>query len=325
MTSQEANIRQLVEIVNCDPDIARDTLIQCGLDLNRAIDILCSSPVRMSTTKASPPKPKLKLDKYPMIPEKKTEKFIAATNAEFQQARTEAQDKGRWIVVLLTEKPLPITKLKDPSLKDFTNIRFVPLEINREQSVGQWFYSIYQVHALPYYAIIDPDTKECLDHIHGHLTSSKIADFLKSFLNDHPEKGGLLEEDLNNFMDSSDSISSSSESDSDSPIETNDSSSNVHSKNNANSEIENEVPAENGNLATVLIQLPNRKKMTIEIGENSTLLSLYKKVASLLNYKLDEFALFIPFPQEQLIEKSKTISELKLNKSTLILRTADDL
>lgn len=342
MSNIDEKLTQFVEFTGCSTKVARDILEGCQWDVQKAIDFffgadtpnIPSNPTPKSPSHQSPnlnnqktitkspntipptihPIPKPQPNKtYNLSPNIKhnestdePEKLIlSGTHEKFNEFRLDAKEKNRWLLVLLTEKPLPISILKQVDLRDFTNTRFVPLEINREEVDGQWFTNAYNVKKYPYYAILDPTTTELVGHYEGKMTSTQRHLFLKEFLHNHPEKGLPIEyemTDLYNYTLGSSDQSSSSTSESE------------EVSNGKDDENENTDP---GPIVKVMIQLSNGKKTKLEIGENEKIKVLYKKVGSLIKKSIESFKLVVPYPITELNDMSKTILDMKLKNSMI--------
>ena len=333
MTNIDEKLSQFIDFTGCPSETARDILEGCQWDVQKATNFyfgIESNDTPLKTPPKTPPqttnllnkktpspKPPMsninkQLNLSPLTihtePKEKHDKLIlSGSHEKFNEYRLDAQDKNRWLLILLTNKPLNISILKQVDLRDFTNTRYVPLEINREESDGQWFSNAYNVKTFPFYAILDPVTTELLDKHEGEMTSLQRQLFLKEFLNKHPEKGRSIDfemTDLYNYTLGSTSEASSSESDSD--VQTG------QSQNDENKEDESIDP---GPIVKVMIQLENNKRTKIEIGENEKIRSLYKKVASLMKKNMESFKLVVPYPTMELTDMSQTIQEAKLKNS----------
>lgn len=346
MTSTDEKLSQFIELTGTTVHVARDILEACQWDIERATNFFygVDPPNELpNQTPAAPPPPppkspnsnlntqkaktpsnspssKLPPNKLNLSPhvvhtesQEKPEKLIlSGTHEKFNEYRLDAQDKNRWLLVLLTEKPLVTTVLKQVDLRDFTNTRYVPLEINREETDGQWFSNTYNAKELPFYAIIDPMTTELLDKHEGKMTSYQRQLFLKEFLNKHPEKGRSIDDEMTSLYNYTLESSSSEKSSSSDESEKN----NEPEKNEKEEkeEPENKEAEDPGPIVKIMIQYSN-KRTKIEIGENEKIKVLYKKVGSLLKKNIESFKLVIPYPNTDLTDLSKTILEMKLKNS----------
>ena len=335
MNEIDEKLTQFIEFTGCSVNEAREILEQSNWDVTKATNFFFGidaedqpnlnprppvQPVSPSN-KLKDPSPKItkttpqiykQVKSPPHIenkePKEKPEKLIlSGTHEKFNVFRLEAKDKNRWLLVLLTSKPLITSVLKSVELRDFINTRYVPLEISREESDGQWFSNAYDVKNYPFYAIIDPATTELFDKHEGEMTSLERQIFLRDFLDKHPEKGRSIDlevTDLYKFTLDSSSDKSSTNSESDNEENKDD---NVTDKEN-----ENNDP---GPIVKVMIQMSNNKRAKIDIGENETIKILYKKVSSLIKKSVESFKLIVPYTTAEINDISNTISEMKIKKS----------
>ena len=288
MSDRDEKVAQLVEMTSCALETAIDVLNACDWSLERAVEFLI--PGSAPAPPPKPPKIPAPQPKYkPTPPSPPKEKNITSGTCErFQEQREAAQAKGRWLLVHLTEKPERRSVLADPSLRDFFALRFVGLSLNREEPDGWWFYNTYQIAMVPAFAAIDPETGECMRLLQGDMQAKILYTWMYQFLLDFPQKGLPIE------LEQVGGVTSSSES----------------------SEVEPESEeVDEGELVTLMVQLPNGKRAKVEIGEAAKVGALYAKVAALLEKKPESFKLSVPFTD--LDDKEKKISEANCVKTLI--------
>ncbi|OHT05180.1 hypothetical protein TRFO_27196 [Tritrichomonas foetus] len=323
--SHDAIITQFVELTGCSTDVATDILFGCQWDIENAINMYFSN-YKFSTQPVTshnpgiPSLPKKSSADAPLSqqrffsnnippPKKEVEQerlILTGNHEKFNEYRLIANDKRRWMLILLSKRPLIQSILGDSRLRDYTNTRYVPLEISLEESDGQWFKSTFKVFDYPCYAIIDPENMECVQRYEGEMKFQEITQFLKTFLQEHPEKGLPIDIDMVDMYNYTLQIFTSSSDSSDMDVD-----------DDGASKLEQR--SDPGTIISIMVQLPNQKRTKIEIGENEKVNSLYKKVASLANIDAGTFKLTIPFPLTELDDKSKTVGEMKLKNAMIVV------
>jgi hypothetical protein len=163
------------------------------------------------------------------------------------------------------------------------------LDIDTSEPDGRWFQNFYGVHDLPHYAVLDPDTGECLDQRSGYLLPATLAKWLYDFLLEHPTKSLPVEFQLRRNLYEDDEKFE-----------------------------EPPPPEDEGPQITIMIQLLTKKHCKIEIGENLRIRKLYEIIAEQTNQPIDSFDLIRAIPKQLFDDLNAKIKDLDL-KNTMII------
>lgn len=293
MADHDEMISNFIEFAQCSAEVASDLLAASNWDFNRAIEFFFGSTKEQPKMQPQPPPPMK--PKKPMNEERPPQErlILAGTNERFQEARKMGTDRNRWLIVFLTEEELPLSVLRCDQLRDFMSCRYIPLEISRDKTDGQWFYHTYQIREVPVFCIIDPLTGELLDKRLGPMSNKDLIIWLRQFLFDHPSKGFPIDIEISR-LEKDDNETEDEE------LE----------------ETQSEESEDVGQMIGIMLQMPNGKRTKIEIGENQSVHALQKKVALLTDKKIDEFKLVLA-PFVELDDPSKQMKDLNAKNSLI--------
>jgi hypothetical protein len=284
-------IASLAEISGCAPDLARDLLNSVDWTLEAALDVMLPgrSPVMKAAPKFNPAPPPRAFSPPPGPPPPPKEKLILATQSSvFQGARDEAVARKRWLIVYISQKPAASSVLKSASLRDFLSLTFHGLDVNMEDLHGRYCATTYGITDFPCILILDPLTGECLTRYEGRMFERDLYGLMHQFLEDHPDLGGPIEEQMRKYEHPSPEPSISSEN-------------------------EEEPPVDTGNIINVGVQMPDGKRTRLAIGELEKVRGLCQKIGTLIEKKPGTFKLFLGITQ--LTDMDITLAELKCDKA----------
>lgn len=293
----EELVLQLTEISGVPVDTARDILENVDWDLQRAIDLILQDTIpepapKITTPKRSPPVKKVNTKVIQSPPKEKL--VTAGTNERFAAMRNQADERNKWMLVVLTKKHQMMPIFRELAVRDYMNMRFVGLDLDMEESDGQWFYHTYSIERVPVFAVIDPVTSECKRMFYGDMTPIELYKWLDQFVKDFPEKGGqwIVLEDLTPEISSSSSDTSDSDT------------------------AEEEVREEPAVMLTFMVEYPNGKRSRLEIGDNEKVKNLYKKIGQVMERNPNTFKLTVVMGSD-LDDQTKVLKELNCNRALI--------
>ena len=292
----------LVQILNEFPIIRRvgeDMLIDCEWDLDRA---------RKNLQTLFHPQPEIQSQNTFQNKANKEIHYISDDSEEINSDLNDkvnidkkildlisrAKQRKRWLLIVIFEKDQPGDWLLDSYFTELLNSRFEHFTTSSERPESACLKITYDIYNFPAFLIIDPF--DIFKPNKGKITGTKeeFAETLNEFLFLNPKYGPPLSQYVRKTF---------------------------QKQNEENEQIKYEEDSDNvidlGHIVPIKIQSFDKKATTVEIGENQTILSLYKEVSANLGIDPNTFELQVSYPQKTLNNMKSTIKNEQLNNAFL--------
>jgi hypothetical protein len=291
MSNADEKLSYMMDI-GCSMDLARDLLGSVDWNLESAVNNYLaitavnppSAPIHQvaEPIQRSPPPP------LPPPPLAKGQLVLPGSRQKFRDACETAATQSQWLIVQITHKPCMFSIFSNPVLRAFIGQTFAAIDLAAEDDGGRYFAATYGIHEFPCFTIIDPVTAECMRRYETRMTADDLHRWMKDFLDSHnyDETSRTAHPTLTNIEYIPPSV-----------------------------EVESVDP---GRIINVTVQLPNEKRVKIDIGENEPLEHLFQKIGVLLGKEGGEFKLC--FALSDLNDRERKISDYGLEKALIHVR-----
>lgn len=280
MTEQQRAelVQNIIQVCNCNADTAQKLLSYCNWDVLAAINLHFTG---------------FDINKIPQSNAPAAATLVQSLNHDlYINFQEEAKKLNKWAIVYIKMSKKDVCIFDRFSMYDYVGTKFHCLSLEPEDSCTKWFIDYFNITVSPSLAIINPFSGELVDKLLTDLSSSRVTNFIDTFLSTHRDLGGSFDFDLNcadpllneENLESSSSLLSS-------PIEKKDN---------------------NGESISILVEMANKKRIFISISIEDTVESLYRKVSSLLRLPLSSISL-LKYPNQEIRGMSSLIKDYKLN------------
>ena len=296
--SKEALILQLCEDSSLERSEVVDILSSVNWDYNDAKKALQEIYGISIVEHVEAPAPKAVFDDSK---EDNDAKFVVAeSNEKFNEKRKIADEKKRWLLVYISEKPCKIDPfVPDGYLRDLMNCNFVGFITNTEEPDGKWFTHAYKITELPSFCIIDPLSGQMVEKTNKNYERKKLHDYLEGFLRRNRKYGvpieWMIDSDDDNYEEEEKPI----------VIQPKPKTIEMYSKPETKKNTETEPASiekseegvkDPGEIVQIKIQVVDGKQTMIEIGVNELIKTLYHKIGLILNRDPSSFLISTTFP-----------------------------